>query len=98
MSIELGANLSHIEEVKWKWCINRKLKKHGELDDYTKQKGSGYAKAMYDYANKDFIKIKYYVEECKKTSLTAKQIIKDIKSIASYRDKIYNLCGYSYWN
>ena len=49
---------------------------------------------MSENAAKHYFNVKHQVEEISKTDRVAKQIVRNMSSIESYRDKIYKICDY----
>lgn len=96
--MELGIKLSIIEDIKEDVQkrynrLKRKLKNNGGIADGNKQRAVSYANDMFDNANKQFLEIKHQVEVVSKTDRVAKQIVRNMESIAKYKDKMYELCG-----
>ena len=92
MNIEFNAQLTHVEEVKQdlrkKYNILKKeIRKNSGIDKSKKEKAVMNAKAMYDYANKHYLKVKLQAEEWKKINLIAKQLVSSMNSVRSYIKK-----------
>jgi hypothetical protein len=97
--MELGIRLSHIEESKESLqkrynSLRSELKKEGNIADYKKKKTISYVEEIMASAAKHYNEVKYIVEELSKTDRVAKQIFRTMTSIKSYKEKIYDLCGY----
>ena len=93
--------LSHIEEVqnsvkKRYNSLKAEIIKNGSLTDAKKQKSASFATDMLEHANKHYHEVKREVDKSLKTNRVAIQIYRTMRSIKSYRRKIYNLCGYDY--
>ena len=99
--MELVAKLSYIEEVqdlvkKRYNALKAEIRENGSLTDVKKQRSASFATDMLEHANKHYYEAKHEVDKSLKTNRVATQIYRTMRSIKSYRRKIYNLCGYEY--
>lgn len=99
--MELVAKLSYIEEVqdsvkKRYNALKAEVRENGSLTDVKKQRSASFATDMLEHANKHYYEVKHEVDKSLKTNRVATQIYRTMRSIKSYRRKIYNLCGYEY--
>jgi len=99
--MELVAKLSYIEEVqdsvkKRYNALKAEIRENGNLTDVKKQRSVSYATDMLEHANKHYYEVKHEVDKSLKTNRVATQIYRTMRSIKSYRRKIYDLCGYEY--
>ena len=99
--MELVTKLSYIEEVqdsvkKRYNSLKVEIIKNGSLTDIKKQRSASFATDMLEHANKHYYEVKHEVDKSPKTNRVATQIYRTMRSIRSYRRKIYNLCGYEY--
>ena len=97
--MNLGTSLSYIEDIKESMqkgynALKTMLKKYNEMPSGEKNRAVNYAKEISEDATKHYLKIKHQVEEISKTDRVAKQIVRNMSSIASYRNKIYKICNY----
>ena len=97
--MNLGTSLSYIEDIKESMqkgynALKTMLKKYNEMPSGEKNRAVNYAKEISEDATKHYLKIKHQVEEISKTDRVAKQIVRNMSSIASYRNKIYKTCNY----
>jgi len=95
--MELGIKLSIIEDIKEDIQkrynnLKRELKNNGDIADGNKQRAVYYANDMLNNANKQFLEIKHQVKVVSKTDRVAKQIVRNMKSIEKYKNKIHELC------
>ena len=96
--MELVAKLSYIEEVqdsvkKRYNALKAEVRENGSLTDVKKQRSASFATDMLEHANKHYYEVKHEVDKSLKTNRVATQIYRTMRSIKSYRRKIYNLCG-----
>ena len=99
--MELMTKLSYIEEVqdsvkKRYNALKAEIRENGSLTDVKKQRSASFATDMLEHANKHYYEVKHEVDKSLKTNRVAAQIYRTMRSIKSYRRKIYNLCGYEY--
>ena len=99
--MELVAKLSYIEEVqdsvkKRYNALKAEVRENGSLTDVKKQRSASFATNMLEHANKHYYEVKHEVDKSLKTNRVATQIYRTMRSIKSYRRKIYDLCGYEY--
>ena len=97
--MQLGTSLSYIEDVKEGVqkrynALKAILKKYNEVPNGEKNRAVNYTKEMFDDATKHYAKIRRQVEEISKTDRVSKQIVRNMSSIESYKDKIYKICNY----
>jgi len=97
--MQLGTSLSYIEDIKESVqkrynALKAMLKKYNEIPSGEKNRAVKYAKEMSEDATKHYFKVKHQVEEISKTDRVAKQIVRNMSSIESYKDKIYKICNY----
>ena len=97
--MQLGTSLSYIEDIKESVqkrynALKAMLKKYNEIQSGEKNRAVNYAKEMSENAAKHYFNVKHQVEEISKTDRVAKQIVRNMSSIESYRDKIYKICDY----
>lgn len=97
--MRLGISLSYIEDIKEGVqkrfnALKATLKKYNEISTGEKSRAINYAKEMSESATKHYFGIKRQVEEISKTDRVAKQIVRNMSSIGSYKDKIYKICNY----
>ena len=65
-----------------------------KLPSGQKNRSVNYAKEMSANTIKHYFKVKHQVEEISKTDRVAKQIVRNMSSIVSYKNKIYKICNY----
>ena len=97
--MQLGTSLSYIEDIKEDMqkrfnALKAMIKKYNEIPSGENNRAINYAKEMSEDASKHYFKIKRQVEESSKTDRVAKQIVRNMSSIESYKDKIYKICNY----
>ena len=97
--MELWTKASYIEEIKESFqkrynSLKSELKKEGNILNGKKQRSIAFAEEMARHANLRYYEIKHLMEQASKTDRVAKQIKRNMKSIKSYKEKIYNLFNY----
>ena len=97
--MELWVKASYIEEIKEAFekryiSLKSRMKQDGNLSLGLKQSAVKYTKEMTDHVNQCYYGVKAYIEKAPKNDRVANQIERNIKSIRSYKEKIYNLCDH----
>lgn len=95
--MELGIKLSIIEDIKEdiQKCYNnlkRELKNNGNIAYGNKQRAICYANDMLNDANNQLLEIKQQIKVVSKTDRVSKQIVRNMRSIEKYKNKIHELC------
>ena len=97
--MELWVKASYIEEIEEAFekryiSLKSRMKQDGNLSLGLKQSAIKYTKEMTDHVNQCYYGVKAYIEKAPKNDRVANQIERNIKSIRSYKEKIYNLCDH----
>ena len=96
--MELASKFTIIEEIKgsiqrYFFVLKKELKDNGSISSIKKQKAMNYANKMLEEAEQEFFSIKLQIDAVIKTDRLARQLVRNISSIKTYRQKIDEICN-----